>query len=92
MRLRSGHIPLNSFAYLMGKVQSPDCSVCGKVEDVYHVIVECARNEAERYSYVIKYDSDLYSVGNCNIIMAFPMSEEAISLINLVRLALRRRK
>lgn len=25
MRLRSGHIPLNSFAYLFGKTNSPNC-------------------------------------------------------------------
>lgn len=48
LRLRSGHLPLNKFAYLMRKVESPNCSECGVIEDVYHVLMECVRNEAFR--------------------------------------------
>ena len=33
-RLRSGHVPLNKFAYLMKKVDSPNCAVCNQIEDV----------------------------------------------------------
>lgn len=47
-RVRSGHMPLSAFAYLMRKADSPNCEVCGQREDVYHLLVECVRNEAER--------------------------------------------
>jgi hypothetical protein len=48
MRLRSGHIPLNKFGHLMGKVSSPNYDECDVPEEVYHVIMECVRNEAVR--------------------------------------------
>ncbi|XP_061722835.1 uncharacterized protein LOC133529192 [Cydia pomonella] len=48
LRLRSGHIPLNKFAYLMKKEPSPNCEACNKIEDVQHVLTECVRNEGER--------------------------------------------
>ncbi|KAF9793575.1 hypothetical protein SFRURICE_007502 [Spodoptera frugiperda] len=38
-RIRSGHMPLRAFAFLMKKVESPYCLVCdNKVEDVYHLL------------------------------------------------------
>jgi ribonuclease HI len=43
LRLRSGHVPLNSFGYMMKKVDSPNCTICNVVEDVFHIIMECTR-------------------------------------------------
>lgn len=45
---KSGHIPLNNFANLVGKAQSVKCSECDQIEDVYHILVECVRVELER--------------------------------------------
>ncbi|KAG6439246.1 hypothetical protein O3G_MSEX000613 [Manduca sexta] len=87
MRLRSGHVPLNKFAFLMGKVLSPLCSECDKIEDVYHIIMECLRNEEMR----IQYWDLLEGVGGCNSILAFPLSCNAKMLLKLVKMALRRR-
>lgn len=39
-RLRSGHVPLNKFAHMMKRSESPNCEVCGVIEDVYHLLVE----------------------------------------------------
>lgn len=91
MRLRSGHIPLNSFAYLMGKIASKNCTECGFIEDVYHILVECIRNEAERNTFSIVYGFNLHEIGVCNSILAYPLSEEAKMLYKLVNRALRRR-
>lgn len=30
-----------SFGFLMKKVQSHNCLLCNKIEDVYHLLVEC---------------------------------------------------
>jgi hypothetical protein len=30
----------DKFAYLMKKVSSPDCDVCGTIEDVQHILVD----------------------------------------------------
>lgn len=47
-RMRSGHIPSNKFAFLMRKVNSPNCEVCGKEEDLYHLLLECVRYAPKR--------------------------------------------
>jgi ribonuclease HI len=83
LRLRSGHIPLNSFAYLMGKVSSPNCSICNKVEDAYHVLMECVLNDTQRRQVFHKNNVD---IGKCNSILAFPLTEEARRLYRLVNI------
>ncbi|CAH2234289.1 jg15016 [Pararge aegeria aegeria] len=92
LRLRSGHIPLNSFAALMGKVPSPNCSECDVVEDVYHIIAECAQCEAERLDLVLRHNFNVINIGLWNSILAFPASEKARMLYKLVLLALKRRE
>lgn len=47
-RLRSGHIPLNQFKFLMRKADSPNCEICGSREDIQHFLMECARSESLR--------------------------------------------
>ncbi|CAH0723652.1 unnamed protein product, partial [Brenthis ino] len=47
-RLRSGHVPLNNFGYLMSKTESPNCVVCNTKEDLMHLLIECKINESLR--------------------------------------------
>lgn len=91
MRLRSGHIPLNKFLHLMGKSDSPNCSECGVVEDVYHVVMECVRTEAERFDFNQQTGINTNDVGWCNSILADPLSEEARLLVKLVNMCIIRR-
>lgn len=91
LRLRSGHIPLNSFAYLMKKTITPNCSECDVIENVYHILVECVRNEAERRSFCALFDICLNEVGRCNSILAKPDSKVAKKLIKFVKVGIRRR-
>lgn len=91
LRLRSGHIPLNSFAALMGIVTSPNCTECDKVEDVTHIIVECVRNEAERNMIQDQFNINIYELGACNMILAFPASKTARIIYKLVNLGIKRR-
>lgn len=75
MRLRSGHIPSRKFTFLMGIADSPNCETCGAIEDVYHVLMECERNEMIRGQFTEHVD--VQNVGECNSILSAPTSEAA---------------
>ena len=87
LRLRSGHIPLNSFAFMMRKVESPNCELCGVIEDALHVLEECRRVEAQRKA---QFNKGM-NVGFYNSLLASPVSDEARRLYKLVRVAIRLR-
>ncbi|KAJ8737184.1 hypothetical protein PYW07_000455 [Mythimna separata] len=82
LRLRSGHIPSNKFNYLMKKVLSPNCDDCGVVDDVFHILMECVRNENKRIN--VFGHCKTYDIGICNVILAFPMSDKAKQLFELI--------
>ncbi|KPJ14398.1 hypothetical protein RR48_13469 [Papilio machaon] len=86
MRLRSGHILGNKFGYLMKKVESPNCRDCGVVEDIQHVVLECARNERLRLNYFKVFE---YNAGQINTILAYPSSDEATMMFKLTDICLR---
>ncbi|XP_063395680.1 uncharacterized protein LOC134680480 [Cydia fagiglandana] len=77
LRLRSGHIPLKKFAFMMKKVPSPNCEACNVVEDVQHVLVECVRNEGNRQLLMKSLNLNRLDVGVFQSILAAPISEEA---------------
>lgn len=85
LRLRSGHIPSNKFAFLMNKVTSPNCIECDVVEDVTHILMECVRNEAFRN---LHFNFRSPHIGYLNSVLASPMSDEARVLIRLAELGL----
>ena len=87
-RIRSGHIPLNHFAFIINKTASPMCIVCGKREDVYHMLMECRRNESLRK---LTFVDDTMNVGICNCMLVYPSSNSAFSLYKLVNLGLDKR-
>lgn len=66
------------FSYLMKKTQSPNCIDCGVVDDLYHILMECVRNENTRIN--IFGPNKKYDIGYCNSILASPLSSEAIQL------------
>lgn len=82
LRLRSGHIPSNKFAFLMKKINTPNCSTCNTLDDVYHVMMECVQNEPMRRRLLIGRDN---SVGACNSVLAVPDSELAKKLFYIVQ-------
>lgn len=90
-RIRSGHIPLNKFGFMMGKTSSPNCSECDIVEDIYHVLMECVRNEAFRQCLQESCKVCLFDVGWCNSVLASPLSREARMLYKLVQIAVKNR-
>lgn len=77
LRLRSGHIPSNKFKHLMKLTNSPNCSDCDRVEDVYHVLVECVRGAAQRG---MLFNCNL---GMCNSFLAEPASDKAKKLLRI---------
>lgn len=90
LRLRAGHLPLNKFAYLMRKSESPNCEECGRVEDVYHLLYECVRTESQRQE--IYNNAMFYGVGGCNSVLAYPLSDEARLLYRLARFGMKSRR
>lgn len=54
--IRSGHILLNNFSYLMGKTSSSNCSPGNTREDVLNVLIECSRSKAKELQLGIKFD------------------------------------
>ncbi|CAB3246034.1 unnamed protein product [Arctia plantaginis] len=91
LRLRSGHMPLNSFTYMMKKSSSPNCTICNVREDVYHIMVECQRNKAERDRFQMKHGISLRSVGVCNTILSMPVSDQAKLWYKIVNLGFKDR-
>lgn len=76
----------------MGKSNSPNCAECDSMEDAYHILMECVRNEVERMDFVAKSGIDLYAVGMCNNILALPLSKEAEMLVKFVNIGIKRRR
>lgn len=87
LRLRSGHIPSNKFAFLMKKSPSPNCSDCGTIDDVQHVLMECVRNQRYRQSCITMIRST--DIGLLNNILADPTSEMMKVLVKLAELGLK---
>lgn len=82
-RLRSGHYPSNKFGYLMKKVNSPNCEICGIIEDVHHLLMECNRYFIERETLMQKYNMSRYDVGTFLNVLANPTSDAAIALFEV---------
>lgn len=80
LRMRSDHIPSNKFLHLMGKTDSPNCSVCAIPEDIHHVLMECERNANERKQIFPRG----FDVGMCNSVLASPLSNRAGMLCSLL--------
>lgn len=93
-RLRSGHAPLNKFGYLMKKVESPNCEVCGKIEDVQHLLTECVRNASERRVLLssLGLDCSDVNVGVFFSIIAEPTSINAQLVYKFVKKCLELRR
>lgn len=90
VRLRSGHVPLNKFGFMMGKTSTQNCEDCNQVEDVFHVIMECARNDGLRRQ-LFHANHDFWRVGGCNQILSHPQSEDASNLYDLYQAAVKNR-
>lgn len=76
-RLRSGHYPSKKFGYLMNKIDSPNCEVCGMVEDVQHILAECKKYKRVREALVQKFHINTYDQGAFLSILAEPTSDTA---------------
>ena len=87
-RLRSGHFPSRKFGYLMKKVDSPNCLVCNKVEDVQHLLVECEKNRREREIVTRELKLNLYDVGAFIRILSTPNSGEAKLVYEMIAASL----
>lgn len=69
----------------MRKVSSPNCEVCEKPEDVYHILTECVRNRTERQNVLRELGIDIRNIGIFHSILSSPNSMEAKLVYKLVR-------
>ncbi|KAL0883429.1 hypothetical protein ABMA27_016810 [Loxostege sticticalis] len=83
-RLRSGHFPSNKFAFLMRKAPSPNCDVCGTLDDVQHILVECEKYRGRRSPILQKFNINMYDVGAFIEILADPTSQAAKCLAEMI--------
>lgn len=83
-RLRSGHMPLKKFDFLMKKTDSPNCTFCGVVEDIHHLVVECGRSVSLRQNFMQIVNITNSDVGILQTVLANPTSESALSLFKYV--------
>lgn len=88
-RLRSGHVPLNKFAYLMKKSLSPNCEACQKPEDLYHILLECAKNASERQQLFRLLDINILDLGVFQHILSKPTTEECKLVCKFILYSLR---
>ncbi|KAL0822281.1 hypothetical protein ABMA28_004394 [Loxostege sticticalis] len=84
-RLRSGHYPSNKFGFLMKKVESPNCEVCNKVEDVQHLLTECSRNERQRQIIIATLKLNRLDMGTFHNILTEPLSDGAKIICELFK-------
>ncbi|XP_028177953.1 uncharacterized protein LOC114365550 [Ostrinia furnacalis] len=74
----------NKFAFMMKKVNSPNCNICDKVEDVQHILVECVKFKKERDLILRKFHINAYDVGGFLNILANPTSKAARFVVDMV--------
>ncbi|KAL0841117.1 hypothetical protein ABMA28_014874 [Loxostege sticticalis] len=84
LRIRSGHIPSRRFAFMMKKVDSPNCEVCGVIDDVFHILMECDRNRTQRNIFINKFNVNRLDMGYVQSILGNPSSDAARYLCSLV--------
>jgi hypothetical protein len=82
-RLRSGHMPLNSFKFLMRKSDSPNCELCGVNDDVYHLL-KCVRSAPVRRQIYNMLSVNRFDVGVMQSVLATQTSDVARKLYQLV--------
>lgn len=83
-RLRSGHVPLGKFKYLMRKRDSPNCEVCGNVDDVSHLLLACVRNHNLRETLMCELNLNFMNIGIFNCILNKPLSVSAMKVYEFV--------
>lgn len=84
-RIRSGHVPTNSFLHLMGVSPSPLCNFClNKLDDLYHILLECSAFDDSRPFLGGMLRNDVYS-GGVNILLGRPFSEQSLNIYKFVR-------
>lgn len=85
-RLRSGHMPLNKFGFLMKKRSLSNCDVCGNIEDVTHLLSECSRFQSAREDLFKKLNINICDIGMFHNILSAPNSEAVYNLFKFVML------
>lgn len=82
-RLRSGHYPNKKFAFLMKKINSPNCDICDTMDDIEHMFTECEKFKRRVEILMDKYRINRFDTGVFLGILARPTSEVAKDFTNI---------
>jgi hypothetical protein len=82
-RLCSGHFHSKRFAFLMKKTESPNCDVCGTLNDVQHILLEWKMFDAERVKLKCVLQQNSLNIGRLQSILAESGSNAALMLYDL---------
>lgn len=70
---------------MIKKSDSPNCEVCGTVEDVHHLLVECDKYTTKRTVLIDTYKLNKFDIGNYINILASPASDAAKLLYDMFK-------
>ncbi|CAH2210334.1 jg18033 [Pararge aegeria aegeria] len=59
----------------MKKASSANCDICGTMDDVQHVLVECSRYNLERLDVMRRYKINRFDVGALTSLLSQPTTE-----------------
>jgi hypothetical protein len=82
-RLRSGHMPLNNFKFLMKKSDSSNYKLCGVNDDVYHLLMQFVRSAPVRRQ-INMLSVNRFDVGVMQSVLATQTSDVVRKLYQLV--------
>jgi hypothetical protein len=69
---------------MMNKIDSPNCDVWGRVEDVQHLLMECSKNQTVRSIFMRRFNLNRLNVGIALKISSNSTSAAAIEIYLLV--------
>ncbi|CAH2268312.1 jg5497 [Pararge aegeria aegeria] len=67
----------------MKKASSANCDICGTMDDVQHVLVECSRYNLERLDVMRRYKINRFDVGALTSLLSQPTTEGFRSVVEI---------
>ncbi|OAX35582.1 hypothetical protein K503DRAFT_696727 [Rhizopogon vinicolor AM-OR11-026] len=80
MSLRMGHAPLNKHLHRIGKIESPHCPHCQRIEEtVHHFLISCPFYQCERHILVNALGRKAFSI---SYLLTDPNATHLVRYIN----------
>lgn len=83
-RVSSGHALLHKFAFLMRKSVSFNCVTFRSIEDLHHLLRECAWNNAQRRTITDQLKLNIIDKGKFHKLLTVPASQDVIEFSQII--------